>query len=415
MKERATEKHPIPGLARDPFLFRVVAGTLVIHLLVAALVVFSLFVSRRHYEERANIWSRNTSKILEDNLVRAFDKIGLVLASAAYETQRQLAAGGIRQADLEAFLREQALGVPELFSLRVTDAAGRLSYGTAIPGGERVDVSDRDYFRNLLSDRRDGRTAAQFIQGRITGRWNIVLARRINRADGSFAGAVVGAFEVGSFARLFADLEIGRQGAIGVRDQAFRLVALAPPGLGPGSQIGSDLVSERTRAMIQTHPVTATYKTSFARDHIERLVTFRRVSEYPFYIFATCSPADYLGPWYWEAAIALTLLAVFVLATTLLGKALLTSEARELARLEAVRLGQEWRSRNEELSAALTRVRRLEGVIPICAYCKKIRTEDQSWNQLENYFSEHTDAVFTHGACPDCKAEQLRDLKPRNP
>ncbi len=59
-------------------------------------------------------------------------------------------------------------------------------------------------------------------------------------------------------------------------------------------------------------------------------------------------------------------------------------------------------SRNRELEEALARVKRLEGIISICMYCKQIRSEDQSWQQLERYISEHSDALFSHGICPHC-------------
>lgn len=63
-----------------------------------------------------------------------------------------------------------------------------------------------------------------------------------------------------------------------------------------------------------------------------------------------------------------------------------------------------------ELEAALARVKQLEGIIPICMHCKSIR-EDDVWQRLETYFSEHTDALFSHGVCPKCMAEHYPDVK----
>ncbi len=54
------------------------------------------------------------------------------------------------------------------------------------------------------------------------------------------------------------------------------------------------------------------------------------------------------------------------------------------------------------LQAALDKVKVLSGLIPICASCKKIRDDKGFWNQLENYISTHSDAIFSHGICPDC-------------
>lgn len=54
--------------------------------------------------------------------------------------------------------------------------------------------------------------------------------------------------------------------------------------------------------------------------------------------------------------------------------------------------------------AMLAKVRQLEGVISICMYCKKIRKDEKSWDQLERYISEHSEAQFSHGICPECFA-----------
>jgi response regulator RpfG family c-di-GMP phosphodiesterase len=62
----------------------------------------------------------------------------------------------------------------------------------------------------------------------------------------------------------------------------------------------------------------------------------------------------------------------------------------------------------EELEAALARVKQLEGIIPICMYCKKIRDDQQSWHQLETYISNHSEALFSHGICPHCAEEQKK-------
>lgn len=60
------------------------------------------------------------------------------------------------------------------------------------------------------------------------------------------------------------------------------------------------------------------------------------------------------------------------------------------------------RERTIELQKALERVKRLEGIIPICMYCKKIRDDGDSWQQLEKYITEHSEAQFSHGICPEC-------------
>ena len=58
--------------------------------------------------------------------------------------------------------------------------------------------------------------------------------------------------------------------------------------------------------------------------------------------------------------------------------------------------------RVRELEEALAQVKQLEGLLPICSYCKKIRDEQNFWQRVDSYLSEHTDVMFSHGICPDC-------------
>ena len=55
-----------------------------------------------------------------------------------------------------------------------------------------------------------------------------------------------------------------------------------------------------------------------------------------------------------------------------------------------------------DLQDALDKIRKLRGMLPICASCKKIRDDKGYWNQIEAYISAHSEAEFTHGLCPDC-------------
>jgi methyl-accepting chemotaxis protein len=63
------------------------------------------------------------------------------------------------------------------------------------------------------------------------------------------------------------------------------------------------------------------------------------------------------------------------------------------------------------LKETQAKVKHLEGIIPICMYCKKIRDDGKSWQQLEQYISEHSDAMFSHGICPDCLSKAKADME----
>ena len=65
-------------------------------------------------------------------------------------------------------------------------------------------------------------------------------------------------------------------------------------------------------------------------------------------------------------------------------------------------------SRVAQLQDALSRVKQLQGLLPICSYCKRIRDDHDYWQQVETYMSEHSQATFTHGICPECYEKFFR-------
>jgi hypothetical protein len=76
--------------------------------------------------------------------------------------------------------------------------------------------------------------------------------------------------------------------------------------------------------------------------------------------------------------------------------------ARVQGGARVVELQRSLAERVEELEQALARVKQLQGLLPICSYCKKIRDDRNYWQQVEAYIGEHSEAVFSHGICPDC-------------
>ena len=66
------------------------------------------------------------------------------------------------------------------------------------------------------------------------------------------------------------------------------------------------------------------------------------------------------------------------------------------------RAAAEARERRALLAQHEQELKTLRGMIPICAWCKKIRTDSGSWKQIEQYIHEHSGADFTHGVCPEC-------------
>ena len=67
--------------------------------------------------------------------------------------------------------------------------------------------------------------------------------------------------------------------------------------------------------------------------------------------------------------------------------------------------------RIKELEDALSNIKQLQRLLPICCYCKKIRDDKNYWQQVEEYITLHTEAQFTHGICPECYKKVIQELE----
>lgn len=66
--------------------------------------------------------------------------------------------------------------------------------------------------------------------------------------------------------------------------------------------------------------------------------------------------------------------------------------------------------RVQELEEAISSVKTLQGLLPICCYCKKIRDDGNYWHRVESYIAGHANVRFSHGICPDCSDKMKADL-----
>jgi len=75
-----------------------------------------------------------------------------------------------------------------------------------------------------------------------------------------------------------------------------------------------------------------------------------------------------------------------------------------------IELQQKLSERVRDLTEALRQMRQLEGLLPICSYCKRIRDDQNYWQQVESYLTRHADVRFSHGICPECYDVHAKEL-----
>ncbi len=85
--------------------------------------------------------------------------------------------------------------------------------------------------------------------------------------------------------------------------------------------------------------------------------------------------------------------------------------ARVNVGIRLVEMQQALAERVRELEDALAHIKRLQGILPICSYCKKVRSDQNYWQQVEGYIAEHSEARFSHAICPECLPRVLEEAR----
>jgi len=82
----------------------------------------------------------------------------------------------------------------------------------------------------------------------------------------------------------------------------------------------------------------------------------------------------------------------------------------ENLRKQVIERTSELEKSNQQLQKALSEIKTLQGIVPICSSCKKIRDDQGYWQQVELYVARHSQASFSHAICPECEKEYYREL-----
>lgn len=373
----------------------VVGVLLAVNLLVLVCTVAILRWHLRRAEEDAGRMAQNLTQVLDRQLSGDIQRIDLALIVLSGEMGREMATGGIRDAELNAYIARLFTQFPELSSIRTANAEGRIDHGIGVQPGSAFSVADRAYFAEARQNSKAGLLISEPVVGRISGQWVIILARRIDRLDGGFAGVAYAAITLEQFTQAMSRIDLGPHGTVTLRGRQLDIYAKYPVNKALGEVVGRRDISLAFQTLFQQGHTSGVYTAQGGFDGVERTFAFTRVGQYPLYIHVGLGSEDYLARWRTVARWSWTLAGLFTLLTSGLAWLLHLAWKREQAR-------------------TLEEVQVLQGLLPICASCKKIRDDAGYWNQIESYVQAHSAATFTHGICPDCVAKMYPDLPLRD-
>ncbi|MEI6305905.1 MAG: PAS domain S-box protein, partial [Deltaproteobacteria bacterium] len=295
------------------FLMRLGLSILLLNLLVLSLTAFSLQQSRKLYEGRAMSSTQDLAKLLEENIHGELEKIDLCLLSIKNNAERYLTANVFLKKEIDPLILRTHSYIPELESLRIADAKGDVVLGTGVV--KTVNITDRDYFITLRNNPKAGLVIAKPVVSRMSGKYVLNIARRLNNKDGSFAGVVFAQFTLEHFRRIFSSINIGKNGVITLRDNEMAIIARYPEINGNGS-IGNKLISKQLQDKLNSNFEAGSYYTpNSGADNIPRIVSYRKLGNYPLTILVGRATIDFMGDWWKDAYKSLLLLVTFLVTT----------------------------------------------------------------------------------------------------
>lgn len=385
----------IPGA----FAQRLVVGSVLLALVVITLAAFWLLGSYNQHLAKAQATTQNLVQVLDQNVADLFKEADLAVLAIKDEFEHEQRQGEDTGQLLDAFIARLHARVRRVDFLRTADAQGHIVHGTGVKPGGEGSIEDRDYFRQLRDNPDAGLVISQPVIGKLSGRWVLILARRLESPNRSFSGVAYAVIALEQFTQAFTHLDVGPEGFIALRGEDLGIIVRHPEPEGLATGIGQRFVAPGLLEHLRAGRISGSYEATSSRG-VRQVLSFRKLSGFPFYVIVGLAKADALKAWRRELTQALAGVTLFL---TLMG-------------LSAWQLHRAWerqRIANETLAEALATVKTLGGMLPICSYCKKIRDDQGYWSQVEAYLHDHSEAEFTHGICPDCARVHFTEVLSR--
>lgn len=311
--------------------------------LVVALVSASIGQSQKYDRENTVLLAKNVAQLLDREITGRFEKIDVALQSISY--MHRLNQGTTpNKIDFSEYIRQHKRLLPNVSIIGVTDSTGTILVSSESLAGKPINVSDRDYFIDARNSRESELIATGPIQDRINGVWSIVLARRINTADGHFGGIVFATLATTHFNDPLSSIELGANGAATMRALDLALVHRFPDTKGA---VGNRSVSKELAEHLQASPIEGAYVARTQLDGIERINVYRKLESFPFYIIVGLATDDLRDASRTEVVLLIglgTLAVIAAMLATLLAYRTYRRQANDL---------DEWRRMDEEMTRLL--------------------------------------------------------------
>jgi PAS domain S-box-containing protein len=254
-------------------------------LLIAAVVVSTwIIVSNLRSRDLADREREltNVALVLAEQTSRTFQALDTVQSGIIERMQTLGIASAedyerrMSSREVHFMLEDKAASLPQVSALTMIDAQGKLINSSKSWPAPVLDVSDRDYFTALKYDANSTLFLSEPVSNRVTGVWNIYLARKFVGRNGEFLGLVLGTVDLRYFERFFSRITLGEGSSITLFRNDGVLLARYPQRDPPGTSYADGRVFKT----VMSHADRGTIRLTSMIDGKERLVAGHRIPTY---------------------------------------------------------------------------------------------------------------------------------------
>lgn len=304
------------------------AFNLALHILVPVVLCVLIIVvqikeqqdDRTQHLDRAQMMAHDLGSTVAISIAGSIENVDLTLQAAVDLVKHARQHHALDAAEMHRSLLGLQQRVPTLVLLGAADSQGNVQYSSADSHLELPNVADRSYFQAL----RDAATSTMYITqpllGRVTQRWVLICARRIDLPDGKFGGVVFASVELQGYLDKLIGGKINLSGddVFLLRDDEGNAIIRYAKGRQEMELTGTKIYSDNLMRLGSNRAESGSYISKSAVDHIERIYYYQRISGRPMNLVVGISVRDALSEWQREAnkawVITGTLLGVIVLA-----------------------------------------------------------------------------------------------------
>lgn len=312
---------------------------LVLNFLAITVVVGTLEKLYDWTIREAETRTQSTALAIDLHLSSEVNMINLSLSSVSAEIVNHLDDWrNSRNEHIRDMIRRHHLLLPETEGWSFVDAEGQIAIHGAAEE-PNFSIADRQYFQELKSGKISGLYISKPLKSRLTGNLVMIFARSVLDDAGRFLGIVIVSQPLSYFDKVLSSFDLGPNGTLTLRHTDMGIIARAPLTDKQRVEIiGDTNISKQLQDIVATGVPHSTYHAVAPFDDVERILSYRKLSNAPIQILAGISKDDFLGSWHNTVKIFLALLGLFLLIINVSGMLLYRQWQRQSRDAASIRI-----------------------------------------------------------------------------